>query len=147
MKKLYLILALLCTQAFAQPATPEQVASECVRQMSMGICSARPDRSTIAPGQTMLISGVGRVSYSAYLDYMDLYNEKVPSDPAMCDLALYHMTTSPGSDHDKVARALWTPMPDAEVKQSSIDAADAAIKAAMLLAAVGAAFAIRKKVA
>jgi hypothetical protein len=147
MKKLILTLALLSTQAFAQPATPEQVASECIYQMEMGVCRARPDRATIAPGQTMLISGVGRVSYSAYADYMDLFNEAVPSDPAMCDLAMHYMTTQPGGDHDKIARALWTPIPRPEVKQSSVDIADAAIKAAMLLAAAGAtAFVIRRKV-
>ena len=101
----------------------------------------------IAPGQTMLISGVGRVSYAAYADYMDLFNEAVPSDPAMCDLAMHYMTTQPGGDHDKIARALWTPMPHQEAKQSSVDVADLAIKAAMALAAVGAAFTIRKKVA
>jgi hypothetical protein len=146
MKKLILIIALLSTQAFSQPATPEQVASECITQMTMGVCRARPDRAMIAPGQTMLISGVGRVSYAAYADYMDLFNEAVPTDPAMCDLAMHYMTTTPGSDHDKIARALWTPIPRPEAKQSSVDIADAAIKAAMLLAAVGAAFAVRKKV-
>lgn len=146
MKKLIIILALLSTQAFAQPATPEQVASECIAQMAMGVCRARPDRSMIAPGQTMLISGVGRVSYAAYADYMDLFNEAVPSDPEMCDLAMHYMTTEPGGDHDKIARALWTPMPKPEPARSSVDVADAAIKAAMLLVAVGAAFAIRKKV-
>lgn len=147
MKKLILIFALLCTQAFAQPATPEQVANECITQMTMGVCRARPDRALIAPGQTMLISGVGRVSYAAYADYMDLFNEAVPSDPAMCDLAMHYMTTQPGGDHDKIARALWTPMPHPEARQSSVDVADAAIKAAMALAAIGAAVALRKKVA
>jgi hypothetical protein len=147
MKKLILILALLCSHAFAQLATPEQVVSECISQMQMGVCRARPDRAMIAPGQTMLISGVGRVSYAAYADYMDLFNEAVPSDPEMCDLAMHYMTTTPGSDHDKIARALWTPMPHPEAKQSSVDVADAAIKAAMLLAAVGAASSTRKKVA
>jgi len=128
MKKLIFILALFCTQAFAQPATPEQVASECISQMQIGVCRARPDRAMIAPGQTMLISGVGRVSYAAYADYMDLFNEAVPSDPAMCDLALTYMETAPGSDHDKVARALWTPPPEAE---SKVNIAELAIKSAM----------------
>jgi hypothetical protein len=125
MKKLIVCFTLFCTSAFAQVA-PIDVASECVRQMAMGICMATPDRST--PGQTMLIAGVGRVQYSAYIDYMDLYNPALPSDPAMCDLALTYMETAPGSDHDKVARALWTPPPEAE---SKVNIAELAIKAAM----------------
>ena len=75
---------------------------------------AIPDRSAVTPGQQMLIAGVGRVNYSAYLDYMDKYNPAMPSDPAMCDLALTKMTAEPGSDHDKVARALWQPVPEPE---------------------------------
>jgi len=125
MKKLIVCFTLFCTSAFAQVA-PIDVASECVRQMSLGICMATPDRST--PGQTMLIAGVGRVQYSAYIDYMDLYNPALPSDPAMCDLALTYMETAPGSDHDKVARALWTPPPEAE---SKVNIAELAIKTAM----------------
>lgn len=127
MKKLIAYFTLFCTSAFAQVA-PIDVASECVRQMSMGICMATPDRASITPGQTMLIAGVGRVQYSAYLDYMDLYNPALPSDPAMCDLALTYMETAPGSDHDKVARALWTPPPEAE---SKVNIAELAIKSAM----------------
>ena len=132
MKKLILILALLSAQACAQPATPEQVASECISQMTMGVCRARPDRAMIAPGQTMLISGVGRVSYAAYADYMDLFNEAVPTDPAMCDLAMHYMTATPGSDHDKIARALWTPLPDAEKHTDPATIAAAAIALAMV---------------
>jgi hypothetical protein len=96
--------------ASALAASPEQVAAECTRQMSLGICMTKVERSSITPGQTMLLSGVGRVSYAAYLDYVDLNNPKLPTDPAMCQLALRHMTQSPGSDHDKIARALWTPV-------------------------------------
>jgi hypothetical protein len=103
------ILALIFTHACAQAATPQEVFSECKTQMALGVCITRQEKSTIAPTQTMLISGVGRVSYSAYLDYFNLYNEKNPSDPAMCELALQYMTLEPGGDHDKVARALWTP--------------------------------------
>lgn len=136
MKKLFTILLLLASNAFAQPATPEAVASECMRQMAMGICSTRPDRSTITPGQTMLISGVGRVSYSAYMDYMDLFNEAVPSDPAMCDLAMTMMTTKPGSDHDLIARALWTPPVEAETKITASEMVDKALKAAAGLSAL-----------
>lgn len=94
--------------ASAWAASPEQVAAECMRQMSLGICMTKVDRGSVSPGQTMLLSGVGRVSYAAYLDYVELNNPKSPSDPAMCQLALRHMKQSPGSDHDKIARALWT---------------------------------------
>ena len=110
MKQLIISLFLLSTSVFAQVA-PIDVVNECIRQMSAGVCMATPDKSSIVPGQTMLISGVGRVSYSAYLDYMDLYNPSMPSDPAMCNLALTYMQNFPGSDHDLIARALWTPAP------------------------------------
>ena len=105
-------LAVLCclsgSVVVAHAASPEQIAAECIRQMSLGICMTKVDRGSVAPGQTMLLSGVGRVSYAAYLDYVELNNPKSPSDPAMCQLALRHMKQSPGSDHDKIARALWT---------------------------------------
>ncbi len=85
----------------------------------------------------MLLSGVGRVQYSAYLDYMDKYNPAMPSDPAMCDLALVKMTAEPGGDHDKVARALWQPMPEMEPKTDTIDVA---AKVGAGVAALAAAF-------
>jgi hypothetical protein len=77
--------------------------------MSLGICMARVVEADVPPGQSMLLSGAGRVSYAAYLDYARLNNPQSPGDPAMCQLALRHMTQSPGGDHDKIARALWTP--------------------------------------
>jgi len=122
-----------CTCLSAKPATPEQVATECERQMSTGICITRPDRSTISPGQTMLLSGFGRVSYSAYLDYLDLYNPKFPSDPAMCRLALHYMKTQPGSDHDKIARAMWSPSSEVLAKESAESARETGIKVALFI--------------
>lgn len=98
-----------CMAANAQPATPEMVSNECARQMSLDICTARPDRSQIKPGQTIIMSGVGRVSYSAYLDFMDLYNPQNPTATPMCKLALKFMKSEPNGDHAKIARALWTP--------------------------------------
>jgi hypothetical protein len=77
--------------------------------MEAGICLARPDRSRILPGQTILIGNVGRVSYAAYADYTDLYDVKKPGDRAMCTLALHYLQTQPTGDHAKIARALWTP--------------------------------------
>lgn len=77
--------------------------------MELGICRGVPDPSLAGPGKTMLIAGVGRVSYAAYMDYLKLFDKKNPSDTAMCRLARRYMTTSPGSDHDKIARALWSP--------------------------------------
>ena len=119
MKTLILSLSILAgAQALA--FTPQQVSGECVKQMAAGICMAIPDRSAVTPGQQMLIAGVGRVNYSAYLDYMDKYNPLMPSDPAMCDLALTKMTAEPGSDHDKVARALWQPVPKPESMPVSV---------------------------
>lgn len=106
---LALFLTISGTEGLAQSVTPEMVAKECVRQMSLGICTTRPDKSKIAPGQTIMMSGVGRVSYSAYLDYMDLYNPRDPSGTAMCKLALKYMKSEPDGDHAKIARALWTP--------------------------------------
>lgn len=134
MKYLIAILSLAGAAAFAQTVSPASVASECAKQMAMGVCMATPDRSSVTPGQTMLIAGMGRVQYSAYLDYMDKYNPANPSDPAMCDLALTHMTASPGSDHDKIARALWTPPPEPE---SSLSWATAATGVGTAAAAAG----------
>lgn len=96
--------------AQAQGVTPLQVEQECVRQMEIGICRSVPDPAVSAPGRTMLIAGVGRVSWAAYMDYLKLYDKKRPSDTAMCRLARHYMTTEPGSDHDKIARALWSPV-------------------------------------
>jgi hypothetical protein len=104
-----LAVACIHTLIHAQQVPPEKVAAECVRQMSLGICTTRPDKSKIAPGQTIMMSGVGRVSYSAYLDFMNLYDPKHPEETAMCKLALKYMKSEPGGDHDKIARALWTP--------------------------------------
>lgn len=68
---------------------------------------------------------------SALADYTDLYNEQVPTDPAMCDLALHYMTEQPGGDHDKIARAYWTPSkPQSQASISEL--ANKAIKAAMI---------------
>lgn len=99
---------LISSIAFAQ-SSPAQVAAECTRQMSAGICYTRTNRSTLTAGQTLVLSGAGRVAMSAYLDYMDLYDLKNPEDSAMCRLALKYMKSEPGGDHDKIARALWTP--------------------------------------
>lgn len=111
MKKILVITALFAVNvAGAQTAlTPGKVSAECVRQMSLGICMVRPDRSKLTPGETMHIAGVRDVPMAAVADYMDLYDETSPTNPAMCDLALQYMTTEPGSDHDVIARALWTP--------------------------------------
>jgi hypothetical protein len=142
----YLIsLLLFCGSAMAQVA-PIEVAQECVSQMSLGICFVRPDRSQIAPGQTMLLSHVGRVNALAYQDYMDLYNEQVPTDPAMCDLALHYMTNAPGGDHDKIARALWTPLPKVDPKPDPATIAAAVIGVAMGVAAAVMAYMANKKV-
>lgn len=137
MKKLIFALAVMCGSAMAQVA-PIDVAQECISQMSMGICRVPVDRSMMAPGQTMILSGHGRVQMSALADYTDLYNAKVPTDPAMCDLALHYMTEQPGGDHDKIARAYWTPIPKPEkVEQvSAADLAKAAIWVAMGLGTV-----------
>jgi hypothetical protein len=106
------LLALLATGgACAQGITPLQVQQECVRQMEIGICRTVPDAASIPANKTMLIAGVGRVSYAAYMDYLKLFDKKKPFDTAMCRLALHYMTTAPGTDHDKIARALWTPAP------------------------------------
>ena len=104
-------IAFLSNAVFAQTLafTPEQVAAECTRQMSAGICLTRPDRSTVTPGQTMLLAGVGRVAYSAYIDFAELYDPKVPGNDAMCQLALKYMKSAPEGDHAKLARALWAP--------------------------------------
>ncbi len=95
--------------AWGQTATTQDIAAECERQMQAGVCLSRPDRTHIPPGQTMLISGAGRVSFAAYADYMDLYDPKNPNDAAMCKLALRYLNTEPQGDHAKIARALWTP--------------------------------------
>lgn len=97
------------SSAQLQLVEPKKVAAECMRQMTLGICYAKPDRTKLQPGQTLLLSGAGRVSASAYLDYLDLYNPEKPGDPAMCVRALKYMTEAPGSEHDKIARAMWTP--------------------------------------
>lgn len=57
----------------------------------------------------MLLAGAGRVAYSAYVDFVELYDPKVPGDDAMCQLALKYMESEPEGDHAKLARALWTP--------------------------------------
>lgn len=147
MKKLIFALAIMCGSAMAQVA-PVDVAQECISQMSMGICQVPIDRSMMAPGQTMILSGHGRVQMSALADYTDLYNAKVPTDPAMCDLALHYMTEQPGGDHDKIARAYWTPIPKVDQSQqiSASDIAKAAIGAAMGLGVAALAI-TRKKVA
>jgi hypothetical protein len=111
MKNLYILL--LGIFGFCQTAhsiTPRQVEIECERQMSMGICFTRVERSTISPEKTMVISGAGRVLYTAYLDYIDKYDANNPKDFSMCRLALYYMVKKPGSDHDKIARAMWSPV-------------------------------------
>lgn len=140
MKKLLISLIVFSNFAFAQ-VSPQSVAAECTKQMAAGICMAIPDHSSVAPGQQMLIAGIGRVNYSAYIDYMDKYNPAIPSDPAMCKLALEYMTTEPGSDHDKVARALWLPLPEPEksfvdvaaTASASLGAASAAFLTAFLV--------------
>ena len=145
MKKLTLLLSFFCLSALAQVA-PVDVAQECMNQMAMGICRVPLDRSMIAPGQTMILSGVGRVSMSALADYTDLYNPTVPQDPAMCHLALHYMTTAPGGDHDKIARAYWTPIPKPDRAPSAASVASAAIAVAMGVAAA-ALFSIKRKTA
>lgn len=91
-----------------------------------------PDRSILAPGATRLFSGLGRLDAFAYQDYADLYNPVTPTDPAMCELALHKMINAPDSDHAKIARALWTPLPDAEKQTDPATIAAAVIAAAML---------------
>ena len=136
MKKLIFLIMSVSGSAMAQVA-PIEVAQECANQMAMSICRVPINRSLLAPGQTIILSGVGRVSMSAMADYTDLYNPQVPTDPAMCDLALHYMTTEPGGDHDKIARALWTPLPKAP-QATAVDIAaqvlsDVRTKAALAL--------------
>ena len=137
MKNIILSLVMLCSSAAMAQATPVQVSQECIRQMSLGICMPIPDRSILAPGAARLFSGLGRLDAFAYQDYADLYNPITPTDPAMCELALYKMSNAPGSDHDKIARALWTPLPDAEKHTDPATIAAAAI--ALAMAGIGAA--------
>ena len=137
MKNIIISLAIMCSGAAMAQATPVQVTQECIRQMSLGICMTIPDRSILAPGATLLFSGLGRLDAFAYQDYADLYNPVTPTDPAMCELALYKMSNAPGSDHDKIARALWTPKDDAEKHTDPATIAAAAI--ALAMAGIGAA--------
>lgn len=123
---------MLYSSAAMSQATPVQVTQECIRQMSLGICMTIPDRSILAPGATRLFSGLGRLDAFAYQDYADLYNPVTPTDPAMCELALHKMINAPDSDHAKIARALWTPLPDAEKQTDPATIAAAVIAAAML---------------
>lgn len=90
-------------------ATVEKIVAECVHQMSLGICMAKRDISTIEKGATILISGAGRVSTLAYYDYVNTYDPKFPDNTTMCKLAEHYLINSPSSDHAKIARALWTP--------------------------------------
>lgn len=92
----------------------------------------------------MLIAGIGRVNYSAYIDYMDKYNPAIPSDPAMCTLALEYMTTEPGSDHDKVARALWLPLPEPETSFVDIATKASIPLGGVAFAALFSAFALKR---
>jgi hypothetical protein len=92
----------------------------------------------------MLIAGVGRVQYSAYLDYMDKYNPALPSDPAMCDLALTYMESEPGSEHDLIARALWTPPP---TEQQPVSVTEFVGKAVLALGVALAAFVALRRIA
>ena len=131
MKYLTATLLLACAPAFAF-APPQAVASECFRQMQAGVCAVKPDPNASYP-ETMVIAGVGQVSFSAYLDYLRLYNETVPTDPAMCALALEKMTTEPGGDHDKIARAKWTPVEPMR-KPVNVPSSALAVTGAMLLA-------------
>ena len=144
MKKLILALVVLCSGSAMAQSTPVQVTQECIRQMSAGICMAIPRRADLAPGATRLFSGIGRLSAYAYQDYMDLYNEQVPSDPAMCSLALDRMTVDPAGDHAKIARALWTPSDDAE-RQTDPAVIAAAALASIMLGASAAALALSRK--
>lgn len=107
---LFLLSLLLCgCTNFVSVDTPRAVASECVRQMESGLCLSRPEESSSSRNEDFILSGVGVVRYSAYREYLDLYDIKRPTDTAMCDLAYKKMITQPGSDYDKIARALWTP--------------------------------------
>lgn len=104
-----IILYILNFEAFA--ATPQEVEMECERQMSAGICFTRIARSSILSTKTIVISGAGKVSYSAYLDYIDKFDINRPYDFTMCKMGLSYMTNAPSSDHAKIARAMWTPIP------------------------------------
>lgn len=106
-----LVVLLISTSAIAQTHiySPKEIVTECYRQMELSICMAMPTSASINQQSTILISGVGRVSYQAYKDYVDLNNPSDPKSKKMCDLALHHMIFAPGSDHDKIARSLWTP--------------------------------------
>jgi hypothetical protein len=110
---------LLCTGlAWGEVVSTQELVAECTRQMEAGVCLSRPDRTQIQPGQTLLISGAGRVSYAAYADYMDLFDPKNPNDAAMCQLALRYLSAEPHGEHAQVARALWTPLARATPVQS-----------------------------
>jgi hypothetical protein len=134
MKNSLVVLALFSSGFCFALSNPDEVTAECKRQMSAGICLTRPDRSAVTPGETMLLSGVGRVSYSAYMDYMELYNSKDPTDSAMCQLAQQYMNEWPGSDHDKIARSLWTPVHTGATSNQTFNWTEMGIK--VVLAAV-----------
>lgn len=104
-----LAVGMVSTALCAEVIAPEVVAAECVRQMQIGVCISRPDQSKAAAGRTMILNGAGRVSYAAYADYANKFNILNPNDTSMCQLALFYMKKTPGSDHDKIARAMWTP--------------------------------------
>lgn len=106
----FILFSLLISISTCYGATPEQIATECKNQMSLGICLTKREKSTIEKGATMILSGIGKVSMQAYYDYVTMYDVKNPQDNSMCNLALFYMKNSPGSDHDKIARALWTPL-------------------------------------
>lgn len=110
MKKLILTLVLALTINSAHAlASPAEVLARCVEVMYDDTCGAIP--ANVDPSRTFTVVGKGRVAPGAFGDYMAAYGPKVNGIPntAMCQLAMQHMTLAPGSDHDVVARQLWTP--------------------------------------
>ena len=94
---------------FTLAASIDETVAECIRQMKLGVCITKNTNSSSNLDSTILISGIGRVSNKAYSEYASKVNYNNPNDFSMCYLAGKYMKNSPGSDHDKIARALWSP--------------------------------------
>lgn len=74
--------------------------AECQRQMAMGTCAAANDTTVYAISDTVLISGVGRVSRNAY-------NRVRSGKEDMCVKAKAYCQAAPDSAECKTAQALW----------------------------------------
>jgi len=92
-----------------ESATLNSIIQECERQMLSGVCFAQTERNYPGDNETILLSGAGRVSRKIYYEIMKKYNIKNPSDISMCKFALRKITLYPGSDYEKISRAMWTP--------------------------------------